>query len=286
MPDPLDYAWFWMLANASELRDLLVGLAAAAMVPFLVYRAWVARRLVAAQQRTAEATELGKSAEIMAAAFDGLGGQKIQNRVGAIYTLERHALERPVDQGPIVQTLAAFVRERCPAPMPELVDGRYEAPAPEEIFRPTLTDVQAAMSVLGRRHRANDPPGLRLSLAGTNLSGYDLSDGDFTGANFKGAYLCGTNFAGARLNRSDFQLAVLENADFYGAEAGGASFSAAFCGSTRFAHANLNDATFIDADLRAADFTGARLERSDLRGAALDGARLDQKRLSHRSTSG
>lgn len=286
MGEQLDYVWFWLLANSGELRDLLVGAAAAAVVPFLAYRAWVARRLVAARQRTAEATELGKSAEIMAAAFDGLGGPKVHNRVGAIYTLERHALDRPGDQGPIVQSLAAFVRERCPAPAPVLVDGRYRAPESDDIYRPPLTDVQAAVSVLGRRRRANDPPGLRLSLAGANLSGYDLSDGDFTGANFKGTYLCGANFAGAKLGRSDFQLAVLENADFYGADAQGASFSAAYCGGSRFAHANLNEAAFIDADLREADFTGARLERADMRGAALDGARIDRKRLLPGSTSG
>jgi len=280
MTSELDYAWFWLLANAAEVRDLLVALAAAGLVPFLGYRAWTARRLVAARQRTAEATELGKSAEVMAAAFAGLGGDQIQIRVGAIYTLERHARERPRDQGPIVQTLAAFVRERCPAPVPEPDEGGgYRAPSPQAVYLPAATDVQAAVSVLGRRERANDPPGARISFAGTNLSGYDLSDCDFTGASFKGAYLCGTNLAGAKLRRSDFQLAVLENADFYGAVAAEASFSAAYCGGARFAHANLNDAAFVDSDLRAADFTGARLERADLRGAAIDGAMFDRPRL-------
>ncbi len=285
MTTDFDYVWFWLLANAGELRDLLVAAAAVGVPPFLAYRAWTGRQLVAAEQRTAEATELGKSAEVMAAAFAGLGGPQIQIRVGAIYTLERHARERPKDQGPIVQTLAAFVRERCPAPVPALVEGAYRAPSPEVVYRPPTTDVQAAVSVLGRRQRANDPPNTRLSLAGTNLSGYDLSDCDFTGANFKGSYLCGANLAGTKLKRADFQLAVLENADFYGAEAAEASFSAAYCGGARFAHANLNDAAFIDSDLRAADFTGARLERADMRGAAIDGAAFDRKRLPAASTS-
>jgi hypothetical protein len=280
MTSELDYAWFWLLANAGEVRDLLVALAAAGVVPFLGYRAWMSRRLVAAQQRTAEATELGKSAEVMATAFAGLGGDQIQIRVGAIYTLERHARERPRDQGPIIQTLAAFVRERCPAPRPEpAADGGYRAPSPDAVYVPAATDVQAAVSVLGRRARANDPPGARISFAGTNLSGYDLSDCDFTGASFKGAYLCGTNLAGAKLRRSDFQLAVLENADFYGAVAEEASFSAAYCGGARFAHANLSAAAFVESDLRSADFTGASLERADLRGAAIDGALFDRKRL-------
>jgi len=279
MVSPLDYVWFWLLANSGETRDLLIALAAACVGPYLLYRAYTARRLVQAQQRTAEATELGKSAEIMAAAFAGLGGREIQSRVGAIYTLERHARDRPADQGPIVQTLAAFVRERCPAPVPKLVDGTYENPPPDAIYVAPVTDIQAAVTVLGRRVRANDPPGTRLSFASVNLSGYDLSDGDFTGASFKGAYLCASNFAGAKLARADFQLAMLENADFYNAKAPEASFSAAYCGQTRFAHSDLAGASFVESDLREADFTGAKLAGANLQAALIDGARLDTKRL-------
>jgi len=285
MASSFDEAWFWLLANASDVRDLLIATAAACVGPYLFYRAYVARHLVAAQQRTAEATELGKSAEIMAAAFVGLGGPEIHTRVGAIYTLERHARDRPSDQGPIVQTLAAFVRERCPAPVPKLVAGSYQNPSPEAIYVTPATDIQAAVTVLGRRERVNDPPNTRLSLAAVNLSGYDLTDGDFTGVSFKGAYLCATNFAGAKLVRSDFQLAMLENADFYNAKASEASFSAAYCGQTRFAHCDLTAARFVESDLREADFTGAILTRADLAGAAIDGANIEQRALAkHGST--
>ncbi len=279
MASPLDYAWFWLLANAGEVRDLLIALAAACVAPYLGYRAYVARRLVAARQRTAEATELGKSAEVMAAAFAGLGGGEIHTRVGAIYTLERHARDRPSDQGPIVQTLAAFVRERCPAPAPKLVAGSYQNPSSDAIYVPPATDIQAAVTVLGRRDRANDPPNTRLSLACVNLSGYDLSDGDFTGTSFRGAYLCATNFAGAKIVRGDFQLAMLESADFYGAKASEASFSAAYCGQTRFAHCDLTGARFVESDLRDADFTGAILQGAELAGAALDGAKIEPRAL-------
>jgi hypothetical protein len=274
MASPFDYAWFWLLANAGEIRDLLLAVAAACVGPYLAYRAYVARRLVAARQRTAEATELGKSAEIMAAAFAGLGGPDINIRMGAIFTLERHARDRPSDQGPIVQTLAAFVRERCPAPVPQLVRGSYQNPSAEAIYMPPATDVQAAVTVLGRRDSANDPPNARLSLACVNLSGYDLSNGDFTGTSFRGAYLCATNFAGAKIERGDFQLAMIEGADFYGAKAQEASFSAAYCGQSRFAHCDLAGARFVESDLRDTDFTGANLQRADLAGAALQGAKI------------
>lgn len=271
MPSDLDYAWFWLLANAAELRDVMVAAAATAVLPFLAWRAWTARRLVEAEQRTAEATELGRSAEIMAQSFSGLGDDKVQIRVGSIYSLERQARERPKDQGPIVQTLAAFVRERCPTPAPPITA--------ENVYRAIQTDVQAALSVLGRRLRANDPAGARLSFAGANLSGYDLADGDFTGASFKGAYLCAASFAGAKLRRGDFQLAVADQADFYAADAREALFSAAYCASARFAHADLRGAAFVDADLQGADFAHAQVERVDWRGATLDGASLPAKAL-------
>jgi hypothetical protein len=271
MPSDLDYAWFWLMANSAELRDVMVAAAATSVLPFLAWRAWTARRLVEAEQRTAEATELGRSAEIMAQSFAGLGDDKVQIRVGSIYSLERQARERPKDQGPIVQTLAAFVRERCPAPAQPITA--------ETIYRAIQTDVQAALSVLGRRLRANDPAGARLTFAGANLSGYDLSDGDFTGASFKGAYLCAANFAGAKLRRGDFQLAVADQADFYGADAREALFSASYCSSARFAHADLRGAAFVDADLSAADFAHAQVEAVDWRGAALDGTALPAKAL-------
>lgn len=271
MSGSLDYTWFWILANAADLRDVMIGAAAFAVLPFLAWRAWTARRLVEAQRRTAEATELGRSAEIMAQAFAGLGAEKVQVRIGSIYSLERQARERPKDQGPIVQTLAAFVRDACPAPA---------APATaESVYRAVQVDVQAALSVLGRRLRVNDPIGLRLSFAGANLSGYDFADGDFTGASFKGAYLCAANFAGAKLRRTDFQLAVADQADLYAADAREASFSAAYCGGTRFAHADLRGVAFVDADLRNADFAHAQVEAVDWRGAALDGAALPAKAL-------
>jgi hypothetical protein len=262
MSGDFEFFWFWLLANAADLRDVMVATAATSVLPFLAWRAWTARKLVEAQQRTAEATELGKSAEIMAQAFAGLGDDKVQVRVGSIYALERQSRARPNDQGPIVQTLAAFVRDRCPAPAQPVTA--------DTVYLPVQTDVQAAIGVLGRRVRANDPAGSRLSFAGANLSGYDLSDGDFTGASFKGAYLCAANFAGTKLARADFQLAVGDQADFYGAQAREASFSSAYFANARFAHADLTGAAFVDSELTGADLSHAKLEGADWRGAAID----------------
>ncbi|MFM8800689.1 MAG: pentapeptide repeat-containing protein [Tagaea sp.] len=271
MPGALDYTWFWLLANAADLRDLMLAAAAFAVLPFLAWRSWVARRLAEAQRKSAEAIELGRAAEIMAQAFAGLGADKVQVRMGAIYSLERQARERPKDQGPIVQTLAAFVRDACPAPAAPVTA--------ESVYRAIQVDVQAALGVLGRRARGNDPPGLRLSFAGANLSGYDFADGDFTGASFKGAYICAANFAGAKLRRSDFHLVVADQADFYGADARETSFSAAYCGWARFAHADVTGAVFAGADLRNADFAHARVDAADWRDAMLDGAALPAKAL-------
>jgi hypothetical protein len=271
MSGELEFFWFWLLANAADLRDVMVAVAATSVLPFLAWRVWTTRKLVEAQQRTADATEIGKSAEIMAQAFAGLGDDKVQVRIGAVYSLERQARARPKDQGPIVQTLAAFVRDRCPPPV--------QPATAETVYLPVQTDVQAAIGVLGRRVRANDPAGTRLSFAGSNLSCYDLSDGDFTGATFKGAYLCAANFAGTKLARADFQLAVGDQADFYGAKAREASFSAAYFANARFAHADLTGAAFVDSDLSGADLSHAQVEGVDWRGAAIDNAALPAKAL-------
>ncbi|MBI3452875.1 MAG: pentapeptide repeat-containing protein [Rhodospirillales bacterium] len=275
-PSDLTYLWFWLLANAAELRDMLVAVAAACVVPYLGWRGVVSHLATRARLREAAAAERQRQSTSLAESFSQLGSDKTAVRIAAVYALERHAREQPRDHGPIMQTLAAYVRESAPIPVGRLLAGRYEPPAPEQIYVPARTDVQAALSVLGRRERANDPPAQRLSLANVNLSGYDLADGDFAGANFRGSYLCAATLTGAKLARADFQLANLERADLYAADCAGASFAAAACPGARFAHARLDNANFLDSDLRQADFTRAHLANADLRGAGLDGARLDE----------
>ena len=276
MLDNLTYFWFWLLANADDLRNVAFAAACVSVPPFFLWRAWIAHR---ADRRAAErsATEqAGRLAERLAGVFAQLGSEQVAVRIAAVHTLEQIAREHPGQHGPIMQTLGAFVREQAPAPTGRYSGDRYDPPQPGDVFVPPRTDVQAALTVLGRRQRDHDRPIDRPMLTGVNLSGYDLSSGDFTSANFRGSYLCGATFTGARLAAANFDYANLERADLFGTDCMGASFMGVAAMGARFAHARLDGASLVEADLRGADFTRARLEGADLANANYDGALLDE----------
>lgn len=273
MVDNLTYFWFWLLANAEDLRNAALAIALISVPPYLAWRVWLAHRV---DRRTAERHRRAQLADRLAGMFAQLGSDQIAVRIAAIHTLEQIARDHPSQHGLITQTLGAFIRERAPAPTGRFVDGRYEPPTPADVFVPPRTDVQAALSVLGRRERDHDRPMDRPMLMSVNLSGYDLSGGDFTSATFRGSYLCGTALTGTRLAAASFDYANLERADLFGTDCMGASFVGAAAASARFAHARLEGASLVDADVRGADFTRARLEGADLANANYDGARLDE----------
>jgi hypothetical protein len=220
------------------------------------------------------ADQKARIADRLAGVFAQLGSDQVTIRIAAVHTLEQIARDNPEQHGPIMQTLGAFVRECVPAPTGRYVGRRYEAPDPSQVFVPARTDVQAALTVLGRRARDHDRPMDRPVLSGINLSGYDLSDGDFTSANFRGSYLCGTTFSRTRLAAASFDYANLERADLFAADCTGASFAGAAAPGARFASGRLENAVLSDADLRGADFTGAQLDGANLSSAELDGAIL------------
>jgi hypothetical protein len=272
MADNLTYFWFWLLANAEDLRNVALTIALLSLPAALAWGAVVWQRTVHA--RTA-AEQKSRLTERLAGVFAQLGSDQITIRIAAIHTLEQIAREHPDQHGPIMQTLGAFVRECIPAPTGRYVGRRYEPPDPSQVFVPPRTDVQAALTVLGRRTRDHDRPIDRPVLTAVNLSGYDLSDGDFTSGNFRGSYLCGTTLTGARLAAATFDYANLERADLYGADCVGASFGGVAAPGARFAHARLDRANLGEADLRGADFTRAHLEGANLLNADCDGAALN-----------
>lgn len=275
MEDDLTFFWFWLLANAEDLRNAALVVALLSVPPFIVWRGWLSRQADRRAARRALAEDQAREAERLSQVFAQLGSEQVAVRIAAVHTLEQMAREHPRHHGPIMQTLSAFVREQARAPAPRLVGNQYQPPDPGEIYAPPRTDIQAAVSVLGRRERQHDRKIDRPVLAGVNLSGYDLSDGDFTGASFRGSYLCGAVLAGARLEAANFDYAILERADLFGAECMGASFIGAAAPGARFAHARLEGANLIETDLRSADLSRARLDGAHLDGAHLEGAILD-----------
>jgi len=155
-----------------------------------------------------------------------LGARQPEVRVGAIYALERAATRSADDHPVVMSVLAAFVREHS---------------------HPAQPDVQAALTVIGRRARDRDREPI-----------------DLTGADLARLRLPGADLAGARLARARFRAA-----DLHGAALGGADLTGA-----DLAFADLTGADLAGADLTAADLTGARLTGAYLVGATLARATL------------
>ncbi len=289
------------LDELNRVRIALVLLVLGALAAAVI----VAVALRASRDRTGRRRER-QLTERFARAVDQLGHPALDVRLGGIYSLERLAQESPEDHGPIIEILAAFVREH--APWPPTGDGVPAASHPAGVVpvaresnganareprsRPS-TDVQAALTILGRRTLAHDT-GVPLSLPETALSGATLTGAHFeravfTGANLEGADLFKANLSaadleGANLKHAGLLLANLndtvlwganvEGARLYGANLEGAAMKGANLRSAGLTGANLKDAGLHSAILTGADLTGANLEGAGLEGANLEGADL------------
>lgn len=175
---------------------------------------------------------------------DQLGSDKIDVRIGGIYSLEGVVRDSPEDHATVMEVLCAFIRERSAEQQVLPVDDET---------RPRLAaDVQAALTVVGRRNAELDIRELDLSHAA--LRGAFIRSGNFSGASFFGADLSRAQCTGA-----DFSHASFIEAEITRAFLGGVTFSGG-----GDAHVNLRGAVLMRADL-----TGTNLNNADLRDAVL-----------------
>ena len=221
-------------------------------------------------QRTLKLTEQGQVTRRHTEAIEQLGSDKLDVRIGGIYALECVARESARHHPAMMEVLTAFIREHSREAWPPPDSGGRE---PERSTRP---DVQAALTVVGRRDAKRDIQ--PMNLTGTDLARADLHDANFTradlgGADLTGANLHGANLTGANLGRADLTGANLGRADLTRARL---FFARLFCARliyARLTRADLGGADLTGADLHGADLTGATLGRADLTGADLMDAR-------------
>jgi hypothetical protein len=198
-------------------------------------------------------------------AIEQLGSGELDVRIGGIYALEGVARDSATDHPTVMVVLTAFVREhsREPWPPPDSPRttwitwrGRFRAGGrPQE--RSARPDIQAAVTVLGRRDARRDIQPIHLN--GADLTAADLRDADLGGADLTEATL-----RDADLTRADLTEATPRRADLGGAD---------------LAEAILRSVDLRGADLHAATLTSATLTRADLTGAFLGGADLTEATL-------
>lgn len=177
--------------------------------------------------RTFFLTRRGQFTDRYTKAIGQLASEKLTERLGGIYALEHLMIESERDHKTVVEVLAAFVRENAEA------TSQYGGkPTPS-------TDVQAALTVLGRRPDRFE------------LNSLDLHDADLRGSNLEGARLDGAHLRGAQLQGADLRFA-------------------------RMVGSNLIDAQLQEAWLQHANLTYSQLDGSNLEGARLGSTRLEK----------
>ncbi len=221
------------------------------------------------------------------AAVDQLGQEgpdKLQTRLGGVYTLERVMQASADDRRAVVEILAAFVRTHASDASAQASAPAGSAPASAPASRPgTLrqpaADVQAALTVLGRRP---GPPLISVDIRGAYLPGADL-----VAANLNRSVLAGIDLTRASLVRANLTAANLVGADLTAGQLVRADLRRAGLARADLTQANLTQANLAGASLVRANLGGADLTGADLRGADLTDARgLRAAQLARATTDG
>lgn len=244
-------------ASRGRLLTLGAGLFAAGALLFTGQNYRLARQTLEVtkqgQQRTLKLTEQGQVTERYTRAIEQLGSDKLDVRIGGIYALERIARDSTQDHPTVIDVLAAFVRQHSL----EQWHAPGQAVSSSAMRRVTRPDVQAAITVIGRRESREEPTPIDLSgvnLARANLARANLIGADLTNADLFRANLGRANLAGGALDQADLTDADLNRASLTGAS---------------LFHANL-----VRVDLTGADLTNADLSTADLTDANLIGVKL------------
>jgi Pentapeptide repeats (8 copies) len=223
-------------------------------------------------------TRQGQVAERFTHAIDQLGSDKLEIQLGGIYGLEQIARDSPDQRLVVFEVLTAYVRKH--APWPPRLPGQPAKDAPiKQVpeLRGRAPDVQAALTVLGRRQADESDPTL-------DLRSVDLRKADLRNANLRGATLFETQLQDARLEKAQLQYALLFKVNLQDATLTDAQLqrvlgTLAQLQGADFLRANLQGAYLADANLQGARLSFARLQQAALYGANLQGAILGGEQL-------
>jgi hypothetical protein len=210
--------------------------------------------------------------------FEQLGSDKVPVRLGGIYALEGVMNTSEQYHQPVLEALCAFVRDQ-PQPRPKPPAHPPPPPvaaSPAEVAPLPATEVQAALTVIGRR----EVGGGRVDLHGAYIPNAVLRGADLRGANLSSADLSGANFGpdiSGTLSEADYvalnkqHRANLSGADLFHANLSRTSLYYADLRGANLYYANLSDAGLMGADLSGASLIGAEnLTQDQLDGACGD----------------
>lgn len=263
--------------------------------------------------KTYALTRQGQLTDRFSRAVEQLGNTSLDVTLGGIYALARIARESPEDYRPVMEVLAAYVRERVAwqqrsdlrrdGPQPAFQNWMGQPPANWPPIMPD-TNVQAALTVLARPGVGPDVERFPLDLSKTDLRGAQLADAELEMANLMDAHLTDARLSkarleGASLGRAELAGANLAEACLRGADLKDACLDGVFALGADFRHrkltetfwvgtsfinatlkdAHLQDAIFAGASLKGVEFRESLLYSTDFEGARLQGADLSKAHL-------
>lgn len=271
-------------ANRRTLIQLVGGL-------FVAIGLYLTYRRTQLTDRRIRVIEDGQITDRFTQAIEQLGDDRMEVRLGGIYALERIAKDSSGDHWTVMETLCAFVRE----------NRRYSPQGEEPKYwgEPLPTDIQAALTVIGRRKVERDPPSSRLDLQdvdlrcadlrGANLQNVILRESNLAlvnaeGANLQEGDLTATILREANLSEAVLQGAMLDNVDLKGADLEKAILDKAKCSRANFAGARMWNASMMkitleNTNLSDSSLMGAQLQNARMRRANLEDAGLNETNL-------
>ncbi|RZM77180.1 pentapeptide repeat-containing protein [Leptolyngbya iicbica] len=190
-----------------------------------------------------------------AKAVEMLADEKLEVRLGGVYSLERIARDSRKDHPVVMEVLTAFIRKKTQS-------GEYGKP------NKPRQEVQSALTVIGRRETTFDSHPLVLS--GAYLKGAELRKARLEGADLEWVNLENATLSYARLEGTRFRYAHLQGAILQGAYLQGADLQEA-----RLEGANLSQTILESALLCSANLEGASLSQTILEGTFLCSANLE-----------
>jgi uncharacterized protein YjbI with pentapeptide repeats len=241
--------------------------------------------------RNLQVTEAKQITERFAQAITQLGSEKMEIRLGGIYALERIAKDSPKDYWTIIEVLSSFIREHSPRSLANKTTQNQPKETFLDSFIPKTklrnnnredsriaTDVQAALTVIGRRNIKQDETDPlhsfifldNVNLRNANCIGLNLSNINFTGTDFANAWLVNATLVQSLCAGTNFKDADFENADLRCS-----FFIAANCQNAGFINANLEGILLTNANLSNANFANSK----NISDHQLEKAKLCQTKL-------
>lgn len=286
--------------TAEEVNKFIVGVAAFAGAPFLIWRTWIAdrQRHIAQEELytsllTKAVEQLGTTREeksyyqppsgwekdaVLTAADLKLDASNvislaktipnIELRLGAIYALEKLAHDYLPLHWQIMEILCAYVRENAGKPRP----CSSEVAA---IYAKLHSEISDQEKALLEERRIQMPPRVDVQAALTVVGRRSEKQRDFE-QKYAGADGLWSqrklDLTACHLPRVNLAKLHFENANFFESYLEGALFEDSYLKNARFWRAHLEGAGLVEADLENVDFREAHLHGTWLLGSRVHGA--------------